>query len=70
MCRRCFRMLLLVIGSVLLFVAAFPVLAFVQIEEPWQTGLTAAKLVMLPVGAICLLGAAALKVKVEQAQQH
>jgi len=60
MCRRCIRVLLLVTGCALLFVAVFPVLALVQVGEPWQTALVALKLVMLPVGAICLLGAAKL----------
>jgi hypothetical protein len=61
MCRRCIRMLLLVMGCALLFFAVFPVLAFVQVGEPLQTALVASKLVMLPVGAICLLGAANLR---------
>jgi hypothetical protein len=61
MCRRCIRMLLLVIGCVLLFFAVFPVLAFVHVGEPWQTGLIASKLVMLPVGAICLMVAARIE---------
>jgi hypothetical protein len=58
MCRRCIRMLLLVTGCVLLFFAVFPVLAFVQVGEPWGTAFMASKLLMLPIGAICLLGAA------------
>jgi hypothetical protein len=61
MCRKCFRMTLLVLGSVLLFVAVFPVMAFVNVGEPWQTGLMAAKLLLLPVGACLLLGAAAME---------
>ena len=58
MCRRCIRMLLLVTGCLLLFSAVFPVLAFVQFGEPWQTAFMASTLLMLPVGAICLVGAA------------
>jgi hypothetical protein len=61
MCRRCIRVLLLVTGCALLFFAVFPVLAFVSLGEPWQTALIASKLVMLPVGAICLLGAAKIQ---------
>jgi hypothetical protein len=61
MCRRCIRMLLLVMGCVLLFSAVFPVLAFFQLGELWQTALMASKLLMLPVGAICLLAAASIK---------
>ncbi len=58
MCRRYIRVLLLVTGCAMVFFAVFPVLAFVQLDEPWQTALVASKLLMLPVGAICLLGAA------------
>jgi hypothetical protein len=61
MCRRCVRMMLLWVGGGLLFFAVFPVMAFVEVAEPWQTGLMASKLLMLPVGAACLLGAAGLK---------
>jgi hypothetical protein len=57
MCRRCIRMLLLVMGCVLLFFAVFPILAFVHVGEPWATAFMASKLLMLPVGAICLVGA-------------
>ena len=59
--RQCIFVLLVVMGSGLLFVSVFPVFEFVPLGEPWQTGMIAAKLVMLPAGAICLLGAAALK---------
>ncbi len=62
MCRRWIRVLLLVMGCVLVFVAGFPVFAIFPVGEPWQTALVASKLVMLPVGAICLLGAAGLQV--------
>ena len=62
MCRRCIRMLLLIIGCVLLFFAVFPVLAFIQVGEPWQTALVASKLIMLPVGAICLMLAARIDI--------
>jgi hypothetical protein len=55
-------MMLLVMGVGLLFFAVFPVMAFVQVDEPWQTAFVASKLLMLPVGAICLLGAAGLQV--------
>ena len=61
MCRRCIRMLLLVMGCVLLFLAVFPVLAFVHLEDVWQTAFVASKLLMLPVGAICLIGAAKIE---------
>lgn len=66
MCRRCIRMFLLVVGVVLLFVAVFPVMAFVELGEPMQTAFVALKLVMLPVGAICLLGAAGLQAKLRR----
>jgi hypothetical protein len=55
MCRSCFRVLLLVMGCVLLFASVFPVLAFLHFGEPLQTAFMASKLVMLPVGAICLI---------------
>ncbi len=61
MCYRCFRMFLLVAGIVLLFVAGFPVLAVVPLNEAWEPAFMASKLVMLPAGALCLLGAAGLK---------
>jgi hypothetical protein len=54
-------MLLLVTGCLLLFSAVFPVLAFVQFGEPWQTAFMASTLLMLPVGAICLVGAAKIE---------
>jgi hypothetical protein len=60
MCRRCISGLLLGIGSVLVFFAVFPVLVFVHFGEPLQTGLMASKLLLLPVGALCLAGAAML----------
>ncbi len=60
MCRRCFRVVLVVLGTAMLFFAVFPIMAFVQFDGLWQMGLMAAKLVLLPVGAICLLGAAGL----------
>lgn len=63
MCCRCFRIVLVVLGSALLFVSVFPILAFVHVGEPLETGLMAAKLVMLPVGAVCLLGAAGLQAR-------
>jgi predicted permease len=60
MCRRYIRGLLLVIGSALVLFATLPILAFVHFEESLQTELMASKLVLLPVGAICLAGAAML----------
>ena len=60
MCRRCIRVLLLVIGSVLIFFAAFPVMAFLHFEDSLQTELIASKLLLMPFGAFCLAGAAML----------
>jgi TRAP-type C4-dicarboxylate transport system permease small subunit len=54
-------MLLLVTGCLLLFLAVFPVLGFVQVGDAWETAFMASKLLMLPVGAICLLGAAMIE---------
>jgi hypothetical protein len=61
--RRCAWLLLVMVGCVLLFVSVFPVFAYIRFQEPWQTALVASKLIMLPVGAFCLLGAAALKLR-------
>jgi hypothetical protein len=60
MCRRCISGLLLGIGSVMVFFAVFPILVFVHFGEPLQTELMASKLLLLPVGAICLAGAVTL----------
>jgi hypothetical protein len=59
--RRCFRMLLIVVGCVLLFVAAFPFGYLVSLGT-WETAFMGAKLLMLPVGALCVLWAAGLSV--------
>jgi hypothetical protein len=42
--------------------AVFPVLALVHFEGGWQTALMALKLVMLPLGAICLLVATTIAI--------
>lgn len=60
MCRRCIRMSLLVIGCALLLLAVSPLLAFLDLGDLWQTAIMASKLIMLPLGALCLIGAAAL----------
>jgi predicted permease len=60
MCRRYIRWILLVIGSALVLFAALPVLAFLHFGEYLQTELMASKLILLPVGAICLIGFAIL----------
>ena len=61
MCRRCIRVLLLVMGCVLLVSAVVPVLTFVQLGEPWQTAFMASTLLTVPAGAICLIGAAKIE---------
>jgi hypothetical protein len=48
-------------GCVLLFSAVVPVLGLVQLGEPWQTAFMASTLLILPVGAICLVGAAKIE---------
>lgn len=60
MCRRCFRMVLLVMGGVLLFLSVFPVVSVVPLGD-WETAFMGAKLLMLPVGACLLLWGAVLK---------
>jgi hypothetical protein len=54
-------MMLLVMGYVLLFSALVPVLGLVQLGEPWQTAFMVSTLLILPVGAICLVGAAKIE---------
>jgi hypothetical protein len=51
------------VGLLLLFAGGFPVMVFFHFEEPLQTALVASKLVMLPVGAMCLLVATQMRVK-------
>lgn len=51
------------VGLLLLFFGGFPVMLFLHFEEPLQTALIASKLVMLPVGAMCLLAATQMRVK-------
>lgn len=60
---RYLRVVLLVAGSLFIFAAVFPVLAFVNFGEPLQTALMASKLIMAPIGAICFLFAAQLHEK-------
>jgi len=60
MCRRYIRMLLLVLGSAMMFFAVFPVMAFVHFEDSLEITLIASKLLLLPLGAMCLAGAAML----------
>jgi hypothetical protein len=61
MCRRCIWALLVAMGCVLVFVSLFPVFGIWSIPEPWQTGLVASKIIMLPMGLACLFGAVAIK---------
>ncbi len=63
MCRRTFRLLLLIAGCILLFTSVFPVLLFLHLDESLQTAFIGSKLFMLPLGAFCLLGSAALQMK-------
>lgn len=63
MCYKCLRMFLLVVGVVLLVGAIFPVLYVVRLPDTWDVAYSAMKLLMLPVGGICLLWAAAIHAK-------
>jgi len=63
MLNRCVRGLLLVVGIALLVVGFLPVFAVVSVPEGWSTLLIASKLIMLPIGAICLMGAAGLQAR-------
>ncbi|MDE1162202.1 MAG: hypothetical protein PW792_09700 [Acidobacteriaceae bacterium] len=53
-------MFLLVVGVILLSAAILPVLAMVRVPDTWDIAFTASKLLMLPLGAICLLAAAGI----------
>jgi len=63
MCYRCFRVLLLVLGIAMVVAGGLPIFAMMQVPEAWETPLIAAKLIFLPVGAICLMGAAGLQAR-------
>jgi hypothetical protein len=54
-------MLLVIVGWMMISFAVFPVLALVHFAGGWQTALMALKLVMLPLGATCLLGATTIE---------
>jgi hypothetical protein len=56
--------LLLVVGCVLVVAAVFPVFEMVRVPAQWEIGLVASKMVMLPVGAICLACAVGLRARV------
>lgn len=60
MCRRCVRGMLLGLGCLLILFAVLPVLAFLHLGDAWEMGLMASKLIMLPLGAVCLLIGAAM----------
>jgi hypothetical protein len=60
---RCLECVLIVVGVALVAAAILPVFAMLPISDALQTGLTAAKFLMLPIGAFCLAGAAALSAK-------
>jgi hypothetical protein len=57
---KCWRCLLIVVGVLLLTASIFPVFVMLPMSDGLRTGLVLAKLLMLPVGAFCLAGAAAL----------
>ena len=44
----------------MMFFAVFPVMAFVHFEDSLEITLIASKLLLLPLGAMCLAGAAML----------
>jgi hypothetical protein len=60
----CFRWMLTIVGAALLLMAALPWVTMFRLSEPYATEWISAKLLMLPVGAICLLGATALSSRV------
>lgn len=63
---RCLEFALIVIGFALVAAAIFPVFSMLPISEGLQTGLVAAKFLMLPLGAFCLAGAAVLAARLNR----
>ena len=59
----CLRMSLLVLGCGLVFVAGFPLLLLWHTHADWETTFMGAKLLMLPVGALCLIAAAQMSAR-------
>ncbi len=59
----CVRWVLLVVGIVLLVAALLPVSSILPIPDEYQTAFISAKLLMLPIGACCVGGAAALSAR-------
>ena len=67
MCFRCLRVFLLILGTVLLIAAFFPVFGLLPLQESWEPAFMAAKLlIMLPLGALCLAAAAALSARLSR----
>ncbi len=66
MMTQCARGVLVVLGVVLLAMAILPLTAFLPIPEQYETAFVSSKLLMLPVGALCLAGAAGLSAKLER----
>lgn len=59
----CCRWMLTLLGAALMLAALLPFAALLRVPEPYLTAWVSAKLLMLPVGAMCLWGAAALASK-------
>ena len=66
MCARCLQVLLVLVGVALLTMALLPVAGVLGIPEAYLRAFMSAKLLMLPVGAFCLGGAAALQTKLSR----
>lgn len=66
MCARCLQVLLVVLGVSLLGAALLPVAGVLGIPDEYRMAFISAKLLMLPIGAFCLGGAAALQSKLSR----
>ena len=66
MLTRCARGLLVLLGVVLLVVAILPLASILPIPEQYETAFVSSKLLMLPVGALCLAAAAGLSAKLKR----
>lgn len=63
MVRESLRWILILLGAVLILAVAVPWVPLFHVPEPYATEWVSAKLLMLPVGALCLGAAALLAVR-------
>ena len=71
MLTRCARGVLVLVGVVLLLLALVPIAGLLPIPEQYETAFVSSKLLMLPVGALCLAAAAGLSARLRgQRRSH